>query len=67
METNIILTNFLKELTLEIENKTISETDLQKIGEFYMSFLYEKKQNNNLDITDFYKFLIMGWYIYSIK
>ena len=62
METNAILINFLKGLTSEIENKTISENDLKKIGEFYLSFLYEKTEKENEEhITEeeFYKFLII--------
>lgn len=68
-----ILPIFLKELVDRIENKTITQKELNLVGEFYMSFQFnEQLENDNNNISedefsknDLYKFIVLGWYIYN--
>lgn len=61
-DTDKILSNFLRNLASDIEENKLKDKDLQKIGEFYISWLYEQKEENKHDL---YKFLTMGWYVYE--
>ena len=59
---------FLKDITLKIENKQINEQEMQLLGEFYISFKFrenfDKELNEEISDEDMIKFLILGWYIY---
>ena len=66
---------FLRNLADSIDNKTILPQQMQKIGEFYMSYLFQEQaiKDNNEDSSgqlseytheDIVKFVILGWYIY---
>ena len=58
------LISFLKELASKIETNELSAPKLEKVGTFFMS--YKFMESNDLDKTDFIKFLVLGWYIYNI-
>ena len=63
---------FLKDITLKIENKQINEQEMQLLGEFYISFKFREnfdkelneELNKEISDEDMIKFLILGWYIY---
>lgn len=63
--TTLLLTTFLRGLATDIEKEKLTEIELEKVGEFFMNFLFFKNADKNVDNEDFLKFLTMGWYIYS--
>lgn len=61
------LVNFLRNTADSVEYGLESNEKIQKIGEFYMSYrCLENKNNETYDDMDIMKFVILGWYIYSI-
>ncbi len=78
MDPNTILVSFLRETADSLENRTLSNPQLQRLSEFYMSYLFaqeienDKKQTKRLsrkrrDMTnqDFMKFISLGYYVYN--
>ena len=61
---------FLRNLADSIENNTLQSEQLEKVGEFFMSYKMTQNENKNteeeFDTMDVIKFITMGWYIYSI-
>tara|TARA_Y100000389_G_C17456976_1_gene518791 strand:+ start:2564 stop:2863 length:300 start_codon:yes stop_codon:yes gene_type:complete len=69
---------FLRNLATSIEQKKLLPVQLQRIGEFFMSYKFQEQaiaDGNSLDDgesskdfdfneEDFMKFLVLGWYIY---
>ena len=71
---------FLRKIADSIDNNLLLPIQMKKIGEFYMSYLFQEqaiKDNKNhkdededdnsiseYTHDDMIKFLIMGWYIY---
>lgn len=71
-----ILPQFLRDLANEIENEQLNNSQLQSIGEFYVSYLFNEDTNNqdhdvlkedeeDISDKDFKKFLALGWYVYN--
>jgi hypothetical protein len=58
------LPQFLRNLADRIESNTLSEEDLRKVSEFYMSHLFRDKIGNTSQ-DDYMKFLVLGWYVYN--
>jgi hypothetical protein len=58
------LPQFLRNLADRIESNTLSEEDLRKVSEFYMSHLFAEKIASTSK-KDYMKFLILGCYIYN--
>ena len=76
-ETNKRLIPFLRNLADSIENGDILPNELKRIGEFFMSYQFQKQADKDLikdsdsETTDFsredvVKFLVLGWYIYQV-
>lgn len=62
---------FLRGLADSIENNNLLPTQLQHIGEFFMSYKFQEDNQNvykdeEFDTNDVVKFLTLGWYIYRI-
>jgi|TARA_B110000259_G_scaffold188246_1_gene245900 hypothetical protein len=66
---------FFKNLVISIEEKKLLPQQLQRIGEFFMSYKFQEQaiadgnileniDDVELNEADFMKFLILGWYIY---
>lgn len=70
---DVKLVHFLRNLANSIENKQLLPEQLQSVGKFLMSYQFQEqviKDNETLETeeyeqTDLFKFLIMGWYVYS--
>lgn len=67
---NELLINFLKDTLGKLENHQLDTESMEKLGEFYMSSLFDKRinmqiENGEMSEKDFWKFLITGWYIYK--
>jgi len=65
------LINFLRDTADSIENNKISEADIGKVKEFYLSHAIEKLINEDespqeVETKDFLKFLFMGYYMYKM-
>ena len=67
------LISFLRSLADSIELKKLEPTQLQRIGEFFMSYKLSESSTNesnteddDFDSMDVVKFITMGWYIYRI-
>lgn len=58
------LQTFLRKLADDIEQKTLTEKQLQTVGEFYISYINPENPENNLE-KDWKKYLTMGWYVYE--
>lgn len=76
LETNERLIPFLRNLADSIENGNIMPKELQRIGEFFMSYQFQKQadsdKSNEDDKTELFtqqellKFVSLGWYVYQI-
>lgn len=73
------LSNFLRQLSDDVQNNKIKSSQLQHIGEFYMAYQFHEQAIKDGDQTleenhddpeinpeKFMKFLIMGWYVYQL-
>ena len=72
-----LLPPFLRKLADRIEQKHISDKEIQLVGEFYMSYLFESQveaddednedEEHGPEMTekDFRKFITLGWYAYA--
>lgn len=66
-----ILVPFLRKLADDLNTEKLSSIQMQRLGEFYMSWLLNSDlENNNKDSQteedyDMLKFLTMGWYVYT--
>ena len=65
-EDKIDLVSFLKELTEEIMNDTITTENLSKITDFYLGYKHEDKFLGSSE-KEIMKYYCMGWYIYQHK
>lgn len=63
---NKILSTFYRELADSIDNDQIDEDGLKDLGEFYMSYNFYNNIEQNIEEKEFKKFLVLGWYIYSM-
>lgn len=70
------LVPFLRNLADAIEQKKLSGSRLQHIGEFFMSYLFkEQVESDDSNISekispqftdeDFKKFITLGWWVYT--
>ena len=74
---NKILSPFLRKLADDLDEEKLSAEQRQRIGEFYMSWLFkdsershetESEPDSEIDSEPDYdalKFLTMGWYVYT--
>lgn len=66
-DTRKELVTFLKSLHESIENNTITDIQLQRVGEFFMSYNFkESLYKNDHDEKEMIKYLSLGWYIHNI-
>lgn len=63
MNNQLVL--FFRNLADSIEKEELSEKQMSFIGEFYMSYQFQNELEN-IKEEDFIKFLVLGWYIYTI-
>lgn len=71
-----LLIPFLRKLADAIEKKELAQTQLQSIGEFFMSYQFQEQAykdshdsvDNEPDFNkkDLIKFVSLGWYVYQI-
>lgn len=59
-----VLSTFLRVLADSIDKNKLSKSNLQKISEFYMSYLFLNKVKKSSE-KEFQKFLFLGWYVYK--
>jgi|688.fasta_scaffold1617646_1 hypothetical protein len=67
-KSNLQLVSFLRTLADSIEKEELLPEQVQKIGEFYMSYekeIYDSGDNSTEDSMDVVKFLTLGWYMYT--
>lgn len=66
-DINYLLPLFLRHLAEQIDNGSLSDDNLQRVGEFFMSYLFENetREDENYSDSEFYKFVIMGWWVYT--
>lgn len=67
-KSNLQLVSFLRTLADSIEKEELLPEQVQKIGEFYMSYekeIYDSGNNSTEDSMDVVKFLTLGWYMYT--
>lgn len=67
-KSNLQLVSFLRNLADSIEKEELLPEQVQKIGEFYMSYekeIYDSGDNSTEDSMDVVKFLTLGWYMYT--
>ena len=72
MENSKII-SFLRTLADSLEKDELSEMQINRLGEFFMSYQFQEaaeEDNNNQCETfkeeDLNRFVFLGWYIYSI-
>lgn len=63
MNNQLVL--FFRNMADSIEKKQLTEKQMSFIGEFYMSYHFQNELEN-IKEEDFIKFLVMGWYIYTM-
>ena len=72
------LAPFLKNLAKSIEEGRLLPSQLQRVGEFFMSYQFHEQaikdgdntfesdtDNRNFSKSDLMKFIVMGWHVYS--
>ena len=59
-----ILIPFLKTLANALETNILSQSQIQQIGEFHMTFQYNN-QTQILNENELLKYIVLGWYIYT--
>lgn len=59
-----VLTLFIDDIRMKIENKSLSREEKFLLLEFYINSKYTEAEENASDNT-LLKYLAMGWYIYS--
>lgn len=61
------LISFLRILADDIENQNVSQEELQRTGEFYMSYKLNSQIDSDDEFSDaeFKKFFTLGWYVYT--
>ena len=68
-KVDLQLVPFLRNLADSIEKKELLPDQLQKIGEFYMSYKLctnsSEDSEDSEDSMDVVKFLTLGWYMYT--
>jgi len=79
-DPNFMITSFLRNLANDIEEQSLSNLQLQRVGEFYMSYLFaeqvlddrkkgerksRKRRDNMHSNDDFAKFISLGYYVYN--
>lgn len=57
---------FLRNLANDIEKEKLNNTQLQKIGEFLMSYTFEQRDGVESNTDEFMKFITLGWYVYKV-
>ena len=70
------LITFLRDLTLSLENKKLCSRQLQRVGEFFMSYQFQEQAMQDKDESspepvkfshaELIKFLSLGWYVYQV-
>lgn len=70
------LTPFLRELANAIEADQLNSSQLENIGDFFMSYQFQEQARKDADETippviqysnaELVKFVAMGWYVYQI-
>lgn len=66
-EVNKKLLEFLKNAVKSIENNEMSDENVRLAGEYYMKTKFvEYIENNDTYDKEMMKYLILGWYMYSI-
>jgi hypothetical protein len=59
-----VLSTFLRGLADSIDKNKLTESNVQRISEFYMSYLFLNKVKQRSE-KEFQKFLFLGWYVYK--
>ena len=72
LENKNILSFFLRNLAEMIDNDRITNSQMQRVGEFYMYYLFQESQRKGSRKRrikhcekDIKKFIFLGWYIYN--
>ncbi len=67
-DPNRALAPFLRKLADDLEKNKLSDEEIHRIGEFYMSCVFntnaDKQAEEEMTDKDFVKFFTMGWYVY---
>jgi hypothetical protein len=63
-----LMIEYLKDIVNDVDNDKVEATQLQRIGLFLMEYKFNMSLDENEDITekDLMRFLLTGWYIYTI-
>ena len=71
-ESDRKLAPFLRNLADSLEHGSLTSSEKQRIGEFYMSYLFKDQiekdvrgDSDELSPEDFVRFVTIGWYIYK--
>jgi hypothetical protein len=68
-KSDLQLVPFLRNLADSIEKEQLLPEQIQKIGEFYMSYKLTTENSEGMDGVpegmDVVKFLTLGWYMYT--
>lgn len=64
--TNYHLINFLRKLSDELEQNSLSSEQNKQIGEFYMNYTMntDTSEENKFSNEELVKFITLGWYMY---
>lgn len=75
-DTEAKLTPFLRELANAVEAHKLNASQLENIGDFFMSYQFQEQARKDSDETappvaqysteDLVKFVAMGWYVYQV-
>ena len=63
-DPNSLLVPFLRNLAENIEKGNLNQEELQKVGDFYMSYIFNE-QEKEMSNKELLKFFAMVWYVYQ--
>jgi len=67
--TDRYLSSFLINIANSIDSLELSQDKIEKVREFYKAYnnkVDKEEVNNEFSSSDIKKFLIMGWYVYTM-
>lgn len=65
MDQKNVLSNFLRKLADDIEKENLPAEDLQRVGEFYIDWVFKMEKESEVSEKEFLSFFTMGWYVYK--
>lgn len=66
-DPTVLMSTFLRKLAKKIEKGELTDPELFKVCEFFVSYLFNQEMNTlqEQDDKEFWKFITLGWWVYK--